>query len=176
MYTHKKMQNSISSLSAHSDNNTFENTDQLRKRFAEQLTRSIKKAYAGKKPSYAVIARDYSLRSRTGAVSSETIRKWMLGIAIPQASRLQTLIGWLGTELADVLNIFSEHPNVHPNNNRRPYPLISDINQQYSFGNGSEEYMDKHILELIKNLSKRDRNMVISMLEALKEYSEKTHE
>lgn len=171
------MQNSISSLTVKSDHNqNFENTDQLRKRFAEQLTRSIKKAYSGKKPSYAVIARDYSLRSRNGPVSSETIRKWMLGIAIPQASRLQTLIGWLGTELADVLHIFSEQPNVYQKETRNPNSQIGETSHQYFFKNGSEDYMDRHILHLIKNLSTRDRNMVLTMLEVLKQSSDHSNE
>lgn len=171
------MQNPNSSLMAPSEHDqNFENTDQLRKRFAEQLTRSIKKAYAGKKPSYAVIARDYSLRSRNGAVSSETIRKWMLGIAIPQASRLQTLIGWLGTDIADVLHIFSEQPSINQKDDFNLHSQLRETSHQYSFRNGSEDYLDRHILQLIKNLSMRDRNMVLTMLEALKDSGEKNHE
>lgn len=145
-------------------------TEQLRQSFATQLNICIKRAYAGKTPSYAVIARDYALRSKSGDhVSAETIRKWMHGISVPQSSRLRTLIPWLGFELAEVLDLVTEQtmPNSSDSGHLKPYD--GSNHSSYAGGYDADDYLEMRILTLIKKLSKRDRNMVLSILETLRQ-------
>jgi len=144
--------------------------EQLRQSFAKQLSICIKRAYAGKTPSYAVIARDYALSSKSGDhVSAETIRKWMQGISVPQSSRLRTLIPWLGFELAEVLDLVTEQtmPNSIDSGHLKPYD--GSNRSSYTGGYGTDDYLEMRIFILIKKLSKRDRNMVLSILESLRQ-------
>lgn len=149
----------------------------LRHNFAKQLRLCIKREYAGKIPSYSLIARDYALRSSGyNAVSAETIRKWMQGISVPQSTRLRTLIQWLGGELAEVLQLVAESSK---KNNYCVEPLLSEteasrvsFKKEYSV----DDYLEMRILNLLKKLTRRDRNMVLSMLESLKHSRDDSHE
>lgn len=79
-------------------------TGDLKQRFAEQLAQSLKKAYGGRMPSLSTIARDVSLRyPHLPHVSTEAVRQWLRGKAIPQSPRMQALANWLGKDLLLVL-------------------------------------------------------------------------
>ena len=78
--------------------------DNLKQRFAKQLAESLRKAYGGRMPSLSTIARDVSLRyPHLPHVSTEAVRKWLRGKAIPQSPRMQALANWLGKDLLLVL-------------------------------------------------------------------------
>lgn len=154
-----------------------ETIEQLRLSFAKQLRLCIKRAYSGRIPSNSIIARDYALRSTNGgAVSAETIRKWMLGISVPQSSRLHTLIQWLGIELAEVLHLNAEKPTKDINSNGLMYPINRANHTLLSGEDELDGYLERRIFFLIKNLSKRDKKTALSILEALKESRNYDHE
>lgn len=76
--------------------------DQVKQAFSIELADSLKCAYGGRLPSLATIARDFSLKSpHLPHISTETIRKWIRGEALPHVSRMQVLIEWLGPQIAD---------------------------------------------------------------------------
>lgn len=77
---------------------------ELKSAFAKEFKRCLIKRY-GKVPSAATIARDFTLASPIGVepVSVETIRKWLLGINLPQSARMHTLSIWLGFD-SSVMN------------------------------------------------------------------------
>lgn len=154
-----------------------ETIEQLRLSFAKQLRLCIKRAYSGRIPSYSIIARDYALRSTNGgAVSAETIRKWMLGISVPQSSRLHTLIQWLGIELAEVLHLNTEKPTQVSNGCGPLHPSNGSNLTLLSGEHELDGYFERRILLLIKNLSNRDKNTALTILEALKESRNYGHE
>lgn len=173
--SYKQVQTFVPLNDASGHGQEIETNEQLRQNFSKQLKICVKRAYSGKIPSYAVIARDYSLRANGEAVSAETIRKWMQGISVPQSGRLRTLIQWLGFELAEALHLVAE--NSHKKTNMRlsthdSVPGITPQNDKY----GIDDYLEMRISLLIKKLSRRDRNMVLSMLEALRQSRENSNE
>lgn len=76
------------------------------KTFAEALSKSLRKHYGGRIPSFSTIARDFALHSPAGLapISVETPRKWVRGESLPSLERLQTLAQWLGSEILEPLN------------------------------------------------------------------------
>lgn len=158
-------------------NQEKETIEQLRQSFAKQLRLCVKRAYSGRIPSYSVIARDYALRSSNGgAVSAETIRKWMLGISVPQSSRLHTLIQWLGIELAEVLHLNAEKAIKIRNGRELQHSINESSHTLLSDEHELDGYLERRIVFLIKNLSKRDKNTALSILVALKESRNYSHE
>lgn len=76
--------------------------DQVKQAFSIELADSLKSAYGGHLPSLATIARDFSLKSpHLPHISTETIRKWIRGEALPHVSRMQVLIDWLGPQIGN---------------------------------------------------------------------------
>ena len=66
-----------------------------------ELIEGLKRAYGGRLPSIAAIARDFALKApHLSHVSTETIRKWIRGESLPHISRMQVLIDWLGNDIA----------------------------------------------------------------------------
>lgn len=75
--------------------------ERIKSEFADQFTRCLKAFYQGRLPSFAKIARDFSLRApHLPHVSAETVRHWVRGSSIPHVSRMQVLVDWLGPEVA----------------------------------------------------------------------------
>ena len=75
--------------------------ERIKSEFADQFTRCLKAFYQGRLPSFAKIARDFSLRApHLPHVSAETVRHWVRGTSLPHVSRMQVLVDWLGPEVA----------------------------------------------------------------------------
>jgi hypothetical protein len=69
---------------------------------SKMLRRLLKIKYPHTKLTAAFVASQYNLRARSsGSISNETARKWLSGISIPAAHRLQVLTDWLGIQNAD---------------------------------------------------------------------------
>lgn len=81
--------------------------ERIKSEFADQFTRCLKAFYQGRLPSFAKIARDFSLRApHLPHVSAETVRHWVRGSSLPHVSRMQVLVDWLGP---DVASSFDKH-------------------------------------------------------------------
>ncbi|MGV1015855.1 MAG: hypothetical protein ACOYBW_00600 [Fluviibacter phosphoraccumulans] len=84
--------------------------ERIKSEFADQFTRCLKAFYKGRLPSFAKIARDFSLRApHLPHVSAETVRHWVRGTSLPHVSRMQVLVDWLGPEVA---RTFDSHARV----------------------------------------------------------------
>lgn len=80
--------------------------DQIKSEFADQFTKCLKGHYKNRLPSFAKIARDFSLRApHLPHVSAETVRHWVRGTSLPHVSRMQVLVDWLGSEVAASFDI-----------------------------------------------------------------------
>lgn len=133
--------------------------------FSDCMRACIKRAYGGKIPSYAIIARDFSLRSRDGtSISSESIRKWMTGKTLPHAQRLSELVNWLGPDIAFSLGLNSYVLNGEKNSDVSG----SDISGVSSPLNHSEIDSDNYLFKQIQNLSYRDKKIMMSILHTFK--------
>lgn len=73
---------------------------EVKNAFAQEFRRCLI-AHYGKVPSCARIARDFTLISREpDPISVETIRKWLLGINLPNSAKLRTLVLWLNLNIS----------------------------------------------------------------------------
>lgn len=132
--------------------------------FAQCMNSCVKRAYGGKTPSYAVIARDFSLRyPEGGSISSESIRKWMTGRALPQSHRLSALIDWLGADIATALSLHAELLNAKENDHLGDPSNTGSLSSRRNPLSSS----DDQIFNLIQNLSFRDRKIILSILRTL---------
>ena len=131
--------------------------DDIKIRFARQLELSLRKAYGGKLPSLSSLARDFSLRSpHLPHVSTETVRKWLRGSAIPQSPRMQALATWLGEDLLLILNQHSESSFVSVASHQPPHDLPAPTTS----GNLT-------IQQLFDSLSPADLDLVIRLAQSL---------
>lgn len=136
----------------------------LKQRFAQQLEMSLRQAYGGTLPSLSTIARDLSLRfPYLPHVSTETVRKWLRGVAIPQSPRMQALATWLGDDLMQVLNTkpqamgsLSNWPTRQPNH----LGEISDASI-------TDKSNHVSIVKLLDSLSATDYELVVRLVESL---------
>ncbi len=145
-----------------------------RKNFAKSMNACVRRNYGGKIPSYAVIARDFSLRCpEGGSISNESIRKWMTGKTLPQSHRLSGLIEWLGTEIASALNL-----NAGRLNEKSTFERSKDVTPKWDVNSASLALKtvlitsDTQILQLIQNLSRRDRKIIMSILRRFQKYDD----
>lgn len=77
----------------------LEGDQRLNCRFAEQLKAALVGRY-GHLPSTRFVAREFNLRHLGGtSISSESVRRWQLGLCIPHQDRLHTLSVWLGIQV-----------------------------------------------------------------------------
>jgi transcriptional regulator with XRE-family HTH domain len=132
---------------------------ELKNAFVKEFKRCLVSKY-GKVPSAARIAKDFTLSSPEGVepVSVETIRKWLLGINIPQSARMRTLSRWLGFDVSvfDVAFKLSDPPTHNELNTRRKVDReILHLLQSFSELQESER---ETVLEIV-DLYKRSRNM-----------------
>lgn len=133
----------------------------MRDRFAVQLRSLLSRAYDGRVPSLSSVARDLSLRApHLPHVSTEAVRKWLNGKAIPQSPRMQTLVEWLGEELLEPF----EQSDVRTMN-KAPY-----------FASGYGGYggfaVSRHqLLDLIGALSEADQKLIYKLVQALSKKS-----
>jgi len=76
----------------------------MKQQFALRLQVALERAYSGRLPSLSTVARDLSLRApHLPHVSTEAVRKWLRGSAIPQSPRMRALADWLGDDLLEAL-------------------------------------------------------------------------
>ena len=132
---------------------------ELKNAFVKEFKRCLVAKY-GKVPSAARIAKDFTLSSPEGVepVSVETIRKWLLGINIPQSTRMRTLSLWLGFEMSAF--DFAFKPNARGANNELKTQSAVDseiIHLLQSFSELQESERET-VLEIV-DLYKRSRGM-----------------
>ena len=71
-------------------------------KFSEILIRQLIKKY-GKVPSNYFFANQFNLRAAgTTTITSETARKWIKGLTVPEIDRFKVLIEWLEIDTADL--------------------------------------------------------------------------
>jgi hypothetical protein len=128
---------------------------ELKNAFAKEFRRSLI-AHYGKVPSCAKIARDFTLISRElEPVSVETIRKWLLGVNMPHAARMRTLVVWLNLNV-DVLDgphysNTSNTPSVSPKNNSSGASDSTKLLHLFDQLNSNAQQTILEIAELYKN-------------------------
>lgn len=134
--------------------------DNLKQRFAQQLAVSLRSAYGGTLPSLSTIARDLSLRfPYLPHVSTETVRKWLRGAAIPQSPRMQALATWLGDDLLQVLNTKQQTMN-------RSHHQLSHFPGQGD-ANPADCGTLANLVNLLNLLSESDQALVAQLVESL---------
>ena len=72
--------------------------DAIKFSFSNTLRQALRRRFR-KIPSNAVIAREFNLRSHSAkTISQESVRRWLLGLSLPEYSHLQVLVRWLGID------------------------------------------------------------------------------
>ncbi|MCD8515965.1 MAG: hypothetical protein LRY61_01595 [Burkholderiaceae bacterium] len=136
----------------------------LKQRFAQQLEMSLRQAYGGTLPSLSTIARDLSLRfPYLPHVSTETVRKWLRGVAIPQSPRMQALANWLGDDITQVLNTKPQAMGTMGGWSMRQ-PSHSGDMSDVTIANKNNH---ASILNLLDSLSATDYELVVRLAESL---------
>ena len=91
----------------------MDNRKQFAIKFADVLSKHLIKKYK-KGPSGYFIADQFNLRaSGTSTITSETARKWIKGLAVPEIDRFKVLMDWLEFNPSD---LFSLKVNAEKNN------------------------------------------------------------
>ena len=89
----------------------MENRKEFAKKFSDVLNKHLIKKYK-KVPSANFIANQFNLRADgTSTITSETARKWVKGISVPEIDRFKVLLGWLDfspKELFETNNLSAE--------------------------------------------------------------------
>lgn len=97
----------------------------IRRQFAQVLHASLSQRY-GRSPSADRLARDFSLYSDTPhAISRETARKWLRGIAFPDLERLAFLIRWLELDMSLVCRVPATASIVKPKAGEAMHPNLA---------------------------------------------------
>lgn len=139
---------------------------QLKLEFSGQFVKSLKDFYGGRIPSFATVARDFSLRApHLPHVSAETVRQWARGAAVPHVSRMQVLVDWLGPEIAasfdrpskGLLNGKTDDQSHAPGNG------FNNANTHHDPKAPDEQ----HLLQLMHSLSIEEQQAVIEIAELL---------
>ena len=76
--------------------------DTIIKKFSQELNRCLKIKYK-KRLKNSEFATFYNLNF-TRSITSETARKWLLGISVPSVSIMKDLAHWLDMNLSDLFN------------------------------------------------------------------------
>ena len=74
----------------------------VKKKFSNELNRCLKKKYK-KRIKNSEFATFYNLQF-TRSITTETARKWLLGITVPNISVVKDLASWLKMDLSDLFN------------------------------------------------------------------------
>jgi hypothetical protein len=73
-------------------------TEEFREKFVENLRNALLKKY-GKIPSYTFIANEFNLKAtRCNPISSETAKRWLTGVSVPELHRLAVLCNMLNVQ------------------------------------------------------------------------------
>lgn len=132
---------------------------ELKNAFAKEFKRCLVARY-GKVPSAATIARDFTLASPEGVepVSVETVRKWLLGVNLPQSARMRTLAVWLGFDSSTFDFAFkSSAPLLHKKLTTQSAMDSEMVHLLHSFSELLESERET-VLEIV-DLYKRSREM-----------------
>lgn len=83
----------------------MDNRKHIAIKFSVLLNECLIKKY-NKKPSASFVANQFNLRANgTTTITSETARKWMRGIAVPEIDRFIVLIHWLEFQPEEIFGI-----------------------------------------------------------------------
>lgn len=140
--------------------------ERIKSDFADQFKRCLKAFYQGRLPSFAHIARDFSLRApHLPHVSAETVRQWVRGCSLPHVSRMQVLVDWLGPEVAASFDLhakalLSGRPVAQSNQLITP---LAEFNQQSlaSFITSAK------LLTVLESLNDQERQAVYEIAQLL---------
>lgn len=139
----------------------------IKSEFADQFSRCLKAFYRGRLPSFAKIARDFSLRApHLPHVSAETVRHWVRGNSLPHVSRMQVLVDWLGPEVAASFDsharaLLSGRP-VAQSNQLITTPL-TELNQQST----TSVTTSAKLLAVLERLNDQERQAVFEIAQLL---------
>ncbi len=126
----------------------------MKHQFSRQLVLLLERAYGGRVPSLSVLARDLSLRApHLPHVSTEAVRKWLRGNAIPQSPRMQVLVEWLGDDLLEPLTQTNHYPH-----GQSPPTQANRQNDSLVLGTA---------MKLLESLDKSDQKLVLKLLQSL---------
>lgn len=143
--------------------------ERIKSDFADQFTRCLKAFYQGRLPSFAKIARDFSLRApHLPHVSAETVRHWVRGSSLPHVSRMQVLVDWLGPEVAASFDnharaLLSGKPGIQSNQLFNTVPPLRINNEQQA----SDETTPAELLTVLKRLNDQERQAVMEIAQLL---------
>ena len=79
--------------------------DTIKKIFSQELNKCLKIKY-GKRLKNSEFATYYNLNFNR-SITSETARKWLLGVSVPNISVMKDLVYWLNMNLSD---LFEKEP------------------------------------------------------------------
>lgn len=132
---------------------------ELKNAFVNEFKRCLVAKY-GKVPSAARIAKDFTLSSPEGVepVSVETIRKWLLGINMPQSARMRTLSVWLGFEMSALDIAFKPNARAAHNAIKTQFAVDSEILHLLQSFSELQESERETVIEIV-DLYKRSRSM-----------------
>lgn len=126
----------------------------MKHQFSRQLVLLMERAYGGRIPSLSVLARDLSLRApHLPHVSTEAVRKWLRGNAIPQSPRMKVLVDWLGDDLLDPLTQTNQYPHW-----QSPATQANRQNDPMALSTA---------MKLLESLEQSDQKLVIRLLHSL---------
>ena len=143
--------------------------ERIKSVFADQFTRCLKAFYQGRLPSFAKIARDFSLRApHLPHVSAETVRHWVRGSSLPHVSRMQVLVDWLGPEVAASFDnharaLLSGKPGIQSNQLFTTLPSLTINNEQQA----SEETTPAELLTVLNRLTEQERQAIMEIAQLL---------
>lgn len=140
--------------------------ERIKSDFADQFSRCLKAFYKGRLPSFAKIARDFSLRApHLPHVSAETVRHWVRGTSLPHVSRMQVLVDWLGPEVAASFDsharaLLSGRPVAQSNQLITP---LTELNQQSL----ASVITSAKLLAVLESLNDQERQAVFEIAQLL---------
>ncbi len=134
--------------------------DQVKQAFSIELVASLKRAYGGRMPSMATVARDFSLKSpHLSHISNETVRKWIRGDSLPHISRMQVLIDWLGPQIRD--------PFDKPIKGIRFIQNSDSTEASKHHTNGEKHPMHDELNRIIERLSEKECQSILAIAQLL---------
>lgn len=140
--------------------------ERIKSDFADQFTRCLKAFYQGRLPSFAKIARDFSLRApHLPHVSAETVRHWVRGTSLPHVSRMQVLVDWLGPEVAASFDsharaLLAGRPAPHSN---QLHTALVEVNQSMPVADATTA----ELLAVLNRLNDQERQAVYEIAQLL---------
>lgn len=140
--------------------------ERIKSDFADQFARCLKAFYQGRLPSFAKIARDFSLRApHLPHVSAETVRHWVRGSSLPHVSRMQVLVDWLGPEVAAS---FDTHAKALLSG--RPAPLSNQlfaVQPEASQQSAVADATPAEVIAVLNRLNDQERQAVYEIAQLL---------